>query len=69
MPVLGYPTLVLGALIAYLRASEDAQPFVRNAFVLGVAGECGALTGIVHTTGSVGSSIAAGLNFVVGTVA
>ncbi|ELZ87494.1 hypothetical protein C453_04049 [Haloferax elongans ATCC BAA-1513] len=69
MPVFGYPTLVLGALLAHLRASEATRPFVKNAFLLGIAGECGALSGIVHLTGAAGSTLASALNFVVGAVA
>ncbi|RDZ55664.1 hypothetical protein C5C07_02095 [Haloferax sp. Atlit-4N] len=67
--MLGYPTLVLGALVAHLRASESSRPFVKNAFLLGVAGECGVLSGIVHLSGSTGASIASALNFVAGAVA
>jgi hypothetical protein len=53
MPLFGYPTLVIVVLIAYLRASEATRPFVRFAFLVGVAGMSGALSGAVSTTGSV----------------
>ncbi|GGC53055.1 hypothetical protein [Haloferax sulfurifontis] len=58
--MIGYPTLVLGTLVAYLRASDETRPFVKGAFGIGILGECGALSGAVHVTQS-GVSMLGGL--------
>ncbi|WP_363467825.1 hypothetical protein [Halogeometricum borinquense] len=67
--MIGYPTLVLGTVAAYLRGSKETRPFVRGAFGIGVLGECGALSGVVQFTQSAGSAVVSMLSHLVGAVA
>ena len=67
--MIGYPTLVLGTVAAYLRGSEETRPFVRGAFGVGVLGECGALTGVVQFTQTTGATVASTLSHLAGVVA
>lgn len=48
--MIGYPTLALGMLVAYLQVPDETRPFVKGAFGIGIFGECGAPSGAVYFT-------------------